>query len=312
MDRNKPHETVEAREGEVPDRAEAQTVRYNGRHADSRMLTTEALLRRSIDVDGAGLRLTLDGAFQGLPGTAHGGSVLAAFDAIAGVAGIRQLSGAYLKRVPLGVALRLEVARGDGAAACRLAQGSAVLVEGGVVSSSLPEPRVEIDATDGLPLPVSKTCFVCGVDNRAGLCARLRFDEQAVFGLWIPPGRFRTEEGGLAPLALTAILDEAAFWLGALASGESGMTTDLAVTLASPIFFASPVILRGERAHARPMTADPRYWQTHVAACDAAGRVVAAADITFVAVRGAARKLAAWLAPMNPPDLMPKIFPAYA
>jgi hypothetical protein len=29
-------------------------------------------------------------------------------------------------------------------------------------------------------------------------------------------------------------------------------------------------------------------------------------------VRGAARKLAAWLAPMNPPDLMPKIFPAYA
>jgi acyl-coenzyme A thioesterase PaaI-like protein len=279
---------------------------------DYRMLTTETLLRRSIDVDGTGFRLTLDRGFQGLPGSAHGGSVLAAFDAVTATAGIRRVSGIYRKRVPLGVPLGLEVTQAAGASACRLVHGEAVLVEGSVVSSALPETDMEIDGTGGAPLPVSNTCFVCGVDNAAGLGARLRFDEHAVFGVWAPQKRFRTDDGSLAPLALTAMLDEAAFWLGALATGESGMTTDLAVTLASRISIDTPVMVRGERRRARPTAGDSRYWQTHTVACDGAGRVVAAADITFVAVRGSARKLAAWLGPLNPPDLMPRIFPAYA
>ena len=70
--------------------------------------------------------------------------------------------------------------------------------------------------------------------------------------------------------------------------------------------------MSGERARVRPAADDPRYWQTHTLACDATGRVVASADITFVAVRGAARKLGAWLNPLNPPGLLSRIFPSYA
>ena len=47
------------------------------------MATTDATLRRAIERRGDELILTLDPAFQGFPETAHGGTVLAAFDAVA-------------------------------------------------------------------------------------------------------------------------------------------------------------------------------------------------------------------------------------
>ena len=56
---------------------------------------------------------------------------------------------------------------------------------------------------------------------------------------------------------------------------------------------------------------DPRYWDTEVGAWDDAGRIVASARITFVAVRGAARKLCTGLLAMNPPEILHRIFPAY-
>jgi hypothetical protein len=277
------------------------------------MQTTEALLERSLAIDGAGIRLTLDPAFQGLPGAAHGGTVLAAFDAAAAVRGTRRISGTYRRRVPLGTPLGLEVSREDGAAACRVVEGAVLLVEGRVEPASPPDGARRPDpAGGGPPLPVSNSCFVCGIANQAGLRAQLRFDAGAVFGTWSPIPRFLARRGGLAPVALTSILDEAAFWLGALASGESGLTTDLAVTLAEGGPLEPPLVIRGERAGVRPLSADPRYWPTHTTAWDGGGRVVAAADITFVAVRGAARKLTAWLDPLNPPGLLARIFPTYA
>jgi hypothetical protein len=62
----------------------------------------------------------------------------------------------------------------------------------------------------------------------------------------------------------------------------------------------------------RPRAGDPRYWDTEVAAWDARGTRIASAAITFVAVRGAARKLVAGLLAMNPPEVLRRIFPAYA
>ncbi len=59
------------------------------------MTTIEAMLRRAIEASGPDLILTLDPVFQGLPDAAHGGSVLAVFDALAGVAGAREVSGVY-------------------------------------------------------------------------------------------------------------------------------------------------------------------------------------------------------------------------
>jgi hypothetical protein len=56
---------------------------------------------------------------------------------------------------------------------------------------------------------------------------------------------------------------------------------------------------------------DPRYWDTEVSARDETGRTLARGRITFVAVRGAARRLVAGMLAMNPPDIVRTAFPAY-
>src|SRR5438093_13620499 len=82
---------------------------------DYRMVTIDSVLRRSLADRGGDFVLTLDPAFQGLPDAAHGGSVLAAFDALAGLAAPRDVSGVYKKRVPLATPLRLVTGHANGA-----------------------------------------------------------------------------------------------------------------------------------------------------------------------------------------------------
>jgi hypothetical protein len=284
--------------------------------SDYRMPTTDAVLRRGLEVRGAERILTLDPAFQGLPDTAHGGSVLAAFRLLAEAWPAAELRGVYRKRVPLGVPLRLVADRADDATlVCSLLDAADTpLVEGAVRrgASYSPKNGSPRHGAEGDPLPVSATCFACGVDNPLGLGVRLRCDDDSVWGLWPARERFCTADRTLAPVALTTLLDEAAFWLGALASGESGMTTDLAIRLRMSVPFGTAITVGGRRDSVRPRPEDPRYLDTTVTAWDQHGQVVADASITFVAVRGAARRLAAWLLQVNPPQIVRRIFPAYA
>src|SRR5215470_9827729 len=285
------------------------------------MTTIDATLRDALGGAGDHLRLTLDPAFQGLPDAAHGGSVLGLFDLLAARRGPRTVRGHYLRRVPVGVPLSLTVTRVADALACRLVDrdgallvdgGVALLVDGGVAAAG-PTDLAQHDAPerDAMPLPISLSCFACGIDNPQGLRARLTFDAHGVGGAWTPPNPFRVDAGRLSPVALTTLLDETAFWLGALASGEAGMTTELTVTLHGDARADDGVVVSGERAATRPRRDDPRYWETSVSARDAAGRPLATAAITFVAVRGAARKLVSGLLAMNPPEVVRRVFPAY-
>jgi acyl-coenzyme A thioesterase PaaI-like protein len=116
----------------------------------------------------------------------------------------------------------------------------------------------------------------------------------------------------VAPVVLTTMLDEAAFWLGALATGESGMTTELRVTLHRPAPFGARLIVSGLRASVTPPEDDPRYWRTVTAIHDERGALLASGRITFVAVRGAAKRLAAGMLAMNPLGVVARVFPAYA
>jgi hypothetical protein len=274
------------------------------------MPTTDALLRAAVSGAPDDLTLTLDAAFQGLPDTAHGGTLLAVFDALAPSPGAREIVGHYHRRVPLAAPLKLDVARSTQAVACRvLDQSAAVLVEGHVQPAPSGDAGGAPSAVD-VPLPVSRTCFACGIDNPIGLRARLAFDAHAVGGTWTPDPRFAGADGRLAPVALTTLLDEAAFWLGALATGEAGMTTELRVTVygaAAP----SAVRIGGERAAVRPRPDDGRYWETRVGAWDESDRLLARAAITFVTVRGAARRLVNGLLSINPTDVVRRVFPAY-
>jgi hypothetical protein len=283
--------------------------------SDYRMATTDSLLRAGLERHGDELTLTLDPAFQGLPDTAHGGSVLAAFHAVAQASGPRHVSGVYRKRVPLGIPLQLFASRHSDRLDCRLVDATNTTLVEGRVGAPAPASLADMRAPEnspGRPLPVSSTCFACGVDNGQGLQVRLALDDTSVGGVWTPRPALRDADGRLAPVALTTLLDEVAFWLGALASGESGMTTVLEVTLAAAVPFGPAITVAGSRDHVRPRADDPRYWETEVGAWDEHGRQVAGARITFVAVRGAARRLASWLLQTNPPEVVRSVFPAYA
>lgn len=322
------------------------------------MTTIDATLRHALEVSGRDLILTLDPVLQGLPETAHGGSVLAVFDALAAATTPREVSGLYRRRVPLGLPLTLVRARADSGETFVLSdQAGAVLVDGrvapltadatgdalsraggggtaprepvlsgltrrdagasvsGEVASVVPEglshPRpLDVDDPRAYPLPISRACFACGTDNELGLRAQLAFDADFVRATWQPRPPFRRADGTLAPAALTTLLDEAAFWLGALATGESGMTTELRVSLHRPAPFDTPVTVCGARASVRPHPDDPRYQDTEIVA-RAADQVVATARITFVAVRGAARRLVSGMLAINDPDSVQRVFPAY-
>ena len=279
------------------------------------MATTDTVLRRSIEARGDQLILTLDPAFQGLPDTAHGGSVLAAFDALAGCAAPREVAGLYRKRVPLATPLALALQRADTTCTFVLSDGAIVLVDGRVAPAADREVKrlVEDEAPPGpaYPLPISRACFACGTDNPLGLRVQLEFDDAEVRGRWRPREPLRAADGTLATAALTTLADEAAFWLGALATGESGMTTDLRVTLHRAVPFGGALTVTGARASARPQ-ADRRYWDTEVVVRTEDGAVIASASITFVAVRGAARRLVNGMLAINEPTVVGRVFPAYA
>jgi hypothetical protein len=285
------------------------------------MATTDAVLRGGLARRGDTLLLTLDPAFQGLPDSAHGGSVLAVFHAIAGAPPACRVHGVYRRRVPLGTPLSLATRTGDGVVDCVLGDGAATLVDGGVVvdppAPMPPRPLVEarlveapppLDRAD--PLPISLACFVCGRDNALGLRARLYVDDALVGGTWRPRDPLIGDDGCVAPIVVTALLDEAAFWLGALASGESGMTTELAVRLYRRAPYG-PVHVRGRRDEVRRRPHDARYWDAAVAAWTDDGQVVADARITFVAVRGAARRLITKMLTINETAVIARVFPAY-
>ena len=278
------------------------------------MITIDATLRHALEVSGPDLILTLDPALQGLPETAHGGSVLAVFDTLAGATAPREVSGIYRRRVPLGLPLTLRRAREGSAETFVLSdQAGGVLVDGRVALLASPAEngalRPDGNGT-GHPLPISRTCFACGTDNELGLRARLAFDADTVRATWQPRAPFRRADGSLAPAALTTLLDEAAFWLGALATGESGMTTELRVTLHHPAPYEAPVTVTGARAAVRPRHDDARYQDTEIVA-RAGGLLVAPARITFVVVRGAARRLVGGMLAINDPACVRRVFPAY-
>jgi acyl-coenzyme A thioesterase PaaI-like protein len=276
------------------------------------MLIAEAL-RAAVEGDGEARTLTLDRAFQGLPDTAHGGSVLAALEHAAGLGGPRRIEGAFLRRVPPAVRLRLRARRHPESCDLELADDASLLVRGRVSAAAGAPTTVAVPPAEGaMALPISRWCFACGIDNSLGLGLRLRADETAVGGTWTPRPGFGDAAGALAPVALTTMLDEAAFWLGALATGEGGMTTELRVTLHAEASAESAIIVAGARAAVRPREADPRYWDTSLTARDAGGRLVASAAITFVAVRGTARRLVSGMLAVNAPALLRRVFPAHA
>jgi len=108
------------------------------------------------------------------------------------------------------------------------------------------------------------------------------------------------------------LLDETAWWLGALASGEAGMTTEIRVTLERPDHpFGEPLVALGRRDRVARLDRKGHFWKTETGVFTSGADRLASAEIIFAASRIYSRSLIPTLLLTNPPESVRRIFPGY-
>src|SRR5690349_21853141 len=219
----------------------------------ARVMAEAARLER----DGRG-RFLAPALLQSWPGIVHGGGLLALLDGAArtlapAATGPRRLEGRLTSSVPVETALDLE-----GAQPLTSASVEPVAATGDVVP-----PQWSADGRAGFRMPLSDQCLACGADNPLGLRLGLAFDDDGVWARFEPPAPWRTQDGTMEPALAPVILDEVAWWLGALVTREGGLTNRLAVTLLRPDYAApGPVTAVGRFADVAPVDRRRTFWRT--------------------------------------------------
>ena len=274
----------------------------------------------SLAAEGKG-QLTLAATLQGFPETAHGGGVLAAFDQVAArwlnAAGAARMVKAQIqKTIPLQTPLPLTVKAlgreitltlgddGKPLARCRVTRG--------VTEATLPLNGWSGPPEKSLGFPTARGCLACGTENPIGLRVRLRFDDRWVWSEYHPSETYRAADGGIAPALFTVLLDEMAWWLGALATGEAGVTTDIHIMLHRPTHpFGKPLLAVGPRDRVAVTDEKGHFWRTETAVLAADGTLLASGAIVFAGSRAYSKRLIPQLLKTNALESLRPIFPTH-
>ena len=274
----------------------------------------------SLAAEGKG-RLTLAATLQGFPETAHGGGVLAAFDQVAArwlnAAGAARMMKAQIqKSIPLQTSLPLTVEASGGTVALTLGDDGKPLARA-IVSLAPSGPAPTWNGWSGPPekslgFPTARGCLACGSENPIGLRVRLRFDDRWVWSEYRPSETYRTADGRIAPALFTVLLDEMAWWLGALATGEAGVTTDIHIAFHRPTHpFGEPLLAVGSRDRVAVTDEKGHFWRTETAVLAADGTLLASGAIVFAGSRVYSKRLIPQLLKTNAPESLRPIFPAH-
>ena len=259
-------------------------------------------------------RLLAPAAIESWPGIVHGGGLVALIDgvarAIGGPAGPRTVESRLTASVPSETALALEARADGGVVALTVAHHGQPLASGLVSpgSGALP-PDPWRGSPAGLALPTSERCLACGTDNRVGLGVTLSFDDEGVWARLTAPARWRDAGGRAHPALAPVLLDEVAWWLGALTMREGGLTNRIAVSWREPAGGAGLLVAAGRFRDVTPIDRKGRFWRTAPVLLTGDGAVLATASIVF---RGgpeySARQLEYFRA-RTPADVFARMFP---
>jgi len=276
-------------------------------------------------LDGA-IRLEADGRgnvraplrLQSWPGIVHGGAVLALFDAAATAlgapAGPRTIEGRLTSPVPIDAPLELEGRLEDGLVRLAISQDRHPLASAAVTGADAPSAPDQWTA-DGehWALPTSETCLACGSLNPIGLRAELRFDAR---GVWVdldPRPAWRGAGARLHMAAAPVILDEVAWWLGAMVSREGGVTNRLRVTLhRTDAAWDKPVRARGRFERVTPIDRNRTFWRVEPELLAADGALLATAAIVFRGGADYSERQLPYFRDRTLPETFRRMFPAYA
>jgi hypothetical protein len=109
------------------------------------------------------------------------------------------------------------------------------------------------------------------------------------------------------------ILDEIAWWLGALVSQEGGLTNRISLTLPRPdVAVAGPLLAGGRFDAVTPVDRRRTFWRTHGALIGADGAVLATAAIVFRAGADYSARQMTYFRSRTDPEVFARMFPAYA
>jgi acyl-coenzyme A thioesterase PaaI-like protein len=270
--------------------------------------------------DGRG-RLLAPASLQSWPGIVHGGGLVALLDAAARVLGAgdgpRRLEGRLTSSVPIETALDLEGhAEHDAATVTILERAqplTSVTVDAGGDPAE-PAPREWTAARrEGWPMPLSDQCLACGAHNPLGLQLGLRWDDDGVWARFLPRAPWRGPGDRLDPALAPVLLDEVAWWLGALVTKEGGLTNRISLTLLHPDAAApGPVTAVGRFADVTPVDRRRTFWRTRAGVLAADGTVLAVASIVFrPGAEYSARQMPFFRARTDPENFA-RMFPGYA
>jgi hypothetical protein len=231
------------------------------------------------------------------------------------IPGPRRVDGRLTSSVPIETALDLRVDRTEGGVGLTILQGGQTLTSGSVVD--LPTEPATAHAwsggSGGSSLPMSDYCLACGSQNPLGLQVALSFDDEGVWAHLTPPAPWRAPGGRLHPGLAPVLLDELAWWLGALVMKQGGLTNRLAVSLHDPDApFDGALVAAGRFADVTPVDRKRTFWRTESALATASGRLLASASIVFRGGPDYSERQIPYFKPRTPPDVFRRMFPNYA
>jgi len=264
-------------------------------------------------------RLEAPKSLQSWPGIVHGGCLVGLVDAAAirlgRAAGPRRVDGRLTSSVPTETALHLQVDRGDGAVGLTILQNGHTLTSGSVVDlpATPATARAWTGDGDGSPLPMSDDCLACGAQNPLGLQVALSFDEEGVWARLTPRAPWRAGGDRLHPALAPVLLDEVAWWLGALVMKEGGLTNRLAVSLHEPDApFDGAFVASGRFADVAPVDRKRTFWRTESTLSTSSGQLLATASIVFRGGTDYSERQMAYFKPRTPPEVFRRMFPNYS
>ncbi len=258
--------------------------------AEERPLSTVAQVLDAaarVTADGRG-RVNVPRLLQSWPGIAHGGGVVALLDAAGAALGVRNgsriVEGRLTSSLPLDTDLTLESDAGPGAITLTILQGGQTLTSGTVRALDTLDSAASrwAGGGDGDTLPMSDDCLACGALNPVGLRLGLRFNDQGVWGRLTPSTAWRVPDGRLHPGLAPVLLDEVAWWVGALVAGEGGLTNRINLTIRAPeASWGEPLVAAGLFEDVTPVDRKRMFWRTETTLMTEAGVLVATASIVF-------------------------------
>ena len=277
------------------------------------------MFEQTLGLAGSGRgRLEAPKSLQSWPGVVHGGCLVALVDAAAvrlgRAPGPRRVDGRLTSSVPTETALDLRAGRDGGTVSLTILQGGHTLTSGTVAdltsAGSAPTWR---GGSAGDSLPMSEGCLACGAQNPLGLQVALSFDEEGVWARLTPRAPWRAGGGRLHAALAPVLLDEVAWWLGALVMKQGGLTNRLAVTLHEPDApFDGALIASGRFADVTPVDRKRTFWRTESTLSTSSGTLIATASIVFRGGTDYSERQMAYFKPRTSPEIFRRMFPNYA